>query len=135
MKFNSKNRTHRIMVWVSDEEKTLLETKADYYSYGSAAAYIRDACIYEKVTKVDVKNSDKVCDSYSNYAKEIKKITRELRNLIKYATNIDDFTKQEIKSLMLDVINNQKEMINIVTNKLDFEVWQEINREKEMEEQ
>ena len=54
MNFNSKNRTHRIMVWVSDEEKTLLETKADYYCYKSFAAYIRDAAIYEKVTKVDM---------------------------------------------------------------------------------
>ncbi len=134
MKFNSKNRTHRIMVWVSDEEKTLFETKADYYNYKSAAAYIRDACIYEKVTKVDVKNSDRICDSYSNYAKEIKKITREIRNLIKYA-NLDDFTKQAIKSLMFDVINNQKEMIKLITDKLDFDVWQEINREKQMEEQ
>lgn len=135
MKFNSKNRTHRIMVWVSDEEKTLLETKTDYYNYKSTAAYIRDACIYEKVTKVDIKNSDKICDAYSNYAKEIKKVTREIRNLIKYATNLDDITIQTIKSLMLDVVNNQKKMIKLVTDKLDFDVWQEINREKQIGEQ
>lgn len=135
MKFNSKNRTNRIMVWVSDEEKTLLETKADYYCYKSFAAYIRDAAIYEKVTKVDVKNSDKICDAYSSYAKEIKKITREIRNLIKYNTNLNDLTIQDLKSLMLNVINNQKEMLKLVTDKLDFDVWQEINREKQMEEQ
>lgn len=134
MKFNSKNRTTRIMVWVSDEEKTLLETKADYYNYKSFAAYIRDACIYEKVTKVDLKNSDKVCEAYSNYAKEIKKITKELKNLIKYNAILDDISKQTIRSLMLNVMNNQKEMLKLVNDKLDFEVWQEINREKQMEE-
>lgn len=134
MKFNSKNRTNRIMVWVSDEEKTLLETKADYYCYKSFAAYIRDAAIYEKVTKVDLKNSDKICTAYSEYAKEIKKVTREIRNLIKYNTSLDDFTMQTLKSLMLNVMNNQKEMIKLVNDKLDFEVWQEINREKQMEE-
>lgn len=122
------------MVWVSDEEKTLLETKAKYYSYKSSAAYIRDACIYEKVTKVDVKNVDRVCDAYADYTKEIKKITREIRNLIKYATLLDDVTIQTMRSLMLNVINNQKKMLKLIDEKLDFEVWQEINREKQMEE-
>ncbi len=135
MNFNSRNRTNRIMVWVSDEEKTLLETKADYYCYKSFAAYIRDAAIYEKVTKVDLKNSDRICDAYADYAKEIKKITREIRNFIKYATNLDDLTTQTIRSLMLNIINNQKEMLKLVNDKLDFDVWQEINREKQMEEQ
>lgn len=123
------------MVWVSDEEKTLLETKADYYNYKSSAAYIRDACIYEKVTKVDLKNSDKVCEAYSNYAKEIKKITKELKNLIKYNAILDDISKQTIRSLMLNVIKNQNEMYKLINDKLDFYVWQEINRKKQMEEQ
>lgn len=135
MKFNSKNRTTRIMVWVSDEEKTLLETKADYYNYKSSAAYIRDACIYEKVTKVDLKNSDKVCEAYSNYAKEIKKITKELKNLIKYNAILDDISKQTIRSLLLNVIKNHNEMYKLIYYKLDFYVWQEINRKKQMEEQ
>lgn len=135
MKFDSKNRTNRIMVWVSDEEKTLLETKAEYYNYKSFAAYIRDAAIYEKVTKVDLKNSDKICDAYSQYAKEIKKITKELRNLIKYNTSLDDMSMQTIKLLMLNVTNNQKEMYKLVNDKLDFYVWQEINSEEQMEEQ
>lgn len=135
MKFNSKNRTNRIMVWVSDEEKTLLETKADYYCYKSFAAYIRDAAIYEKVTKVDMKNSDRICDAYADYTKEIKKITRELRNLIKYATSLDDVSIKAVKSLMFNVINNQKDMLKLIDEKLDFDVWQEINREKQMEEE
>lgn len=122
------------MVWVSDEEKTLLETKAEYYNYKSFAAYIRDACIYEKVTNVDVENADKICDAYADYTKEIKKITKEIRNLIKY-TALDDLTKQNIKSLMFDVINNQKQMLKLIDEKLDFDVWQEINRKKQMEEQ
>lgn len=133
MKFNSKNRTNRIMVWVSDEEKTLIETKAEYYSYKSFAAYIRDACIYEKVTKVDVKNADMICDAYSNYAKEIKKITKEIRNLIKFDTRLDDLSIQTIRGLMLNVVNNQKQMKKLIEEKLDFDVWQEINREKQME--
>ena len=41
---------------------------------------------------------------------------------------------QTLKSLMLNVMNNQKEMLKLVNDKLDFEVWQEINREKQMEE-
>lgn len=135
MKFSSEKRKNRIMVWVSDEEKTLIETKAKYYNYRKIAPYIRDAAIYEKVTKVDLKNSDKVCDAYSEYSKEIKKITKELRNLIKYNTSLDDMSRQLIKSLMLNVTNNQNAMYKLVNDKLDFYVWQEINRKKQMEEQ
>lgn len=134
MKFDSEKRKNRIMVWVSDEEKTLIETKAEYYNYRKLAPYIRDAAIYEKVTKVDLKNSEKICDAYSEYAKEIKKITKELRNLIKYNTRLDDMSMQTIKSLMLTVTNNQKAMYKLINDKLDFYVWQEINRNRQMEE-
>lgn len=122
------------MVWVSDEEKTLLETKAKYYNYNSFASYIRDASIYEKVTNVDVKNVDKICDAYADYTKEIKKFIKEIRNIIKYSNLFDDLTIQNIKSLMFDIINNQKKMLNLLNEKLDFETWQEINRKKQMEE-
>ena len=64
-----------------------------------------------------------------------KKITRELRNLIKYATSLDDVSIKAVKSLMFNVINNQKDMLKLIDEKLDFDVWQEINREKQMEEE
>lgn len=134
MKFNSKTRKNRIMVWVSDEEKTLLETKAEYYNYKSFAAYIRDATIYEKVTKVDFKNADRICDAYADYTKEVKKIIKELRKLLKFSTSLDDLTIQTIKSFLFDITNNQKEMLNLINTKLDFDTWQEINRKKQMEE-
>lgn len=121
------------MVWVSDEEKTLLETKAKYYNYKSFASYIRDASIYEKITNVNVKNVDKICDTYADYTKEIKKFTREIRNIIKYSSLLDDLTIQNIKSLMFDIINNQKKTLNLLNEKLDFETWQEINHKKQME--
>ena len=36
---------------------------------------------------------------------------------------------------MFNVINNQKDMLKLIDEKLDFDVWQEINREKQMEEE
>ena len=50
MEFNSKQRRKSIKVWLSDEERILVESKAEYYGYKRLAKYIRDAAIYEKVT-------------------------------------------------------------------------------------
>ena len=46
---NLKKRNTRIMVWVSDEEKAIVEGKAKYYGYKNLAPYIRDSAIHEKV--------------------------------------------------------------------------------------
>lgn len=55
MKFDSKTRRKSIKVWVSDEERCLLEIKSKFYGYNTLASYIRDAIIYEKVTYIDLK--------------------------------------------------------------------------------
>ena len=131
MKFNSKNRTKRIMVWVSDEEKLLLEAKANYYNYKSFAAYIRDAAIYEKVTYVDVKKQDEIYHAYAENTKELKKIAKEIRHLSKYATQINN---NDINSMMIFMLKNQKNMLDLIDKKLDLDVWQEINRNKKIKE-
>ena len=56
MDFNSKQRRKSIKVWLSDEERILVESKAEFYGYKRLAKYIRDAAIYEKVTYVNLKN-------------------------------------------------------------------------------
>ena len=37
------------MVWVSEDEKNLLEAKAKFYGYKTFAAYIRDAAVFELI--------------------------------------------------------------------------------------
>ena len=60
-----KTRRKSIKVWVSDEERALLEAKVNYYGYKRLAEYVRDAIIYEKVTNVDLKGKEEIYAAYS----------------------------------------------------------------------
>ena len=135
MEFNSKNRTKRIMVWVSNEEKILLEAKANYYCYKSFASYIRDAAIYEKVTHVDVASQDEIYNAYVQNTKELKKITKEIRRISKFATQVNDADIHNVTSLMLTIIKNQDNMLKLIDTKLDLDVWKEINHNKHLQEE
>lgn len=130
MEFNSKQRRKSIKVWLSDEERILVESKAEYYGYKRLAKYIRDATIYEKVTHVDLKNKEELYIAYAENTKELKKITKEIRHISKYATKITDETKKDILDAMYAVLRNQKAMIKLIDEKLDLDVWKEVNHNK-----
>lgn len=130
MEFNSKQRRKSIKVWLSDEERILVESKAEFYGYKRLAKYIRDAAIYEKVTHVDLKNKEELYIAYAENTKELKKITKEIRYISKYATRLTDETKKDILDVMYAVLGNQKAMIKLIDEKLDLDVWKEINHNK-----
>lgn len=130
MNFNSKQRRKSIKVWLSDEERILVESKAEFYGYKRLAKYIRDAAIYEKVTYVDLKNKEELYVAYSEDTKELKKITKEIRHISKYATQLNDEQRKDLLDLMFAVLRNQKAMIKLIDEKLDLEVWKEVNHNK-----
>lgn len=130
MEFNSKQRRKSIKVWLSDEERILVESKAEFYGYKRLAKYIRDAAIYEKVTYVNLKNKEELYVAYAENTKELKKITKEIRHISKYATRLTDETKKDILDVMYAVLRNQKTMIKLIDEKLDLDVWKEINHNK-----
>lgn len=130
MDFNSKQRRKSIKVWLSDEERILVESKAEFYGYKRLAKYIRDAAIYEKVTYVDLKNKEELYIAYAENTKELKKITKEIRHISKYATRLTDETKKDILDVMYAVLRNQKAMIKLIDEKLDLDVWKEVNHNK-----
>ena len=130
MEFNSKQRRKSIKVWLSDEERILVESKAEFYGYKRLAKYIRDAAIYEKVTYVDLKNKEELYVAYAENTKELKKITKEIRHISKYATRLTDETEKDILDVMYAVLRNQKTMIKLIDEKLDLDVWKEINHNK-----
>ena len=127
MYFNSKQRRKSIKVWLSDEERILVESKAEFYGYKRLAKYIRDAAIYEKVTYVDLKNKEELYVAYSENTKELKKITKEIRHISKYATQLNDEQRKDLLDLMFAILRNQKAMIKLIDEKLDLEVWKEVN--------
>ncbi len=130
MKFNSKQRRKSIKVWLSDEERILVESKAEFYGYKRLAKYIRDAAIYEKVTYINLKNKEELYVAYSENTKELKKITKEIRHISKYVTQLTDETKKNILDIMYAILRNQKSMIKLIDEKLDLDVWKEINHNK-----
>ena len=133
MKFNSKERTKRIMVWVSDEEKALIEAKAEHYGYRQLAGYIRDSAIYENVTMVDLKNKNEVLKAYSDNTQELKKIAKEFRHLNKYATQLSSEDLDNISLMIVSILKRQKEMLKLIDNKLDLDVWKELNHNRIVE--
>lgn len=130
MEFNSKQRRKSIKVWLSDEERILVESKAQYYGYKRLAKYIRDAAIYEKVTYIDLKNKEQLYSIFSDNTKQLKKITKEIRHISKYATQLSNESTKDLLDVMYAVLRNQKSMIKLIDEKLDLDVWKEINHNK-----
>ncbi len=129
---NSSQRRKSIKVWVSDEERSLIEAKAHNYCYRRLAPYIRDAAIYERVTKVNIKAQDEILNAYADNTREIKSIVKDIRHICKFATQISERDRQELLDLMKAIYKKQKAMLALIDKKLDLEVWQEINRNKEV---
>lgn len=133
MEINSEIRRKRIKVWVSDEERALIEAKAEYYGYKTLASYIRDAAIYEKITNIDFNNRKEIYDAYSANTKELKKIAKEIRHLSKYATQLSQSDLTNISNTMFNILKKQKEMLNLIDTKLNLNIWQEINHSDKKE--
>lgn len=130
MDFNSKQRRKSIKVWLSDEERILVESKAEYYGYKRLAKYIRDAAIYEKVTYVNLKDKEELYTAYAENTKQLKNITKEIRHISKYATQLSENELQNLMKIMYGILKNQKTMIKLIDEKLDLDIWKEINHNK-----
>lgn len=135
MNTNSNNRNKIIKARVTKDEEILVKTKANLYGYKNLSKYLIDAAIYEKITHIDLENQMEIYNAYANNTKELKKITKEIRNICKYSTLLNDTNIATIKSIMFTIINNQKEMLKLIDEKLDLRVWQEINRNKHTQEE
>lgn len=126
MEFSSKSRDKRIMVWVSKEEKALIEEKAKYYGYKQLAGYIRDSAIYEKVTKYNIENKNEILSAFSNNTKELRKIAKDFNNIRKYATHISKEDLENINIMVINVLKKQKILLKAINEKLDLEVWKQL---------
>ena len=135
MNEDSKNRTKIIKARVTEDEEILVKTKAKIYGYKNLSKYLIDAAIYEKITHIDLDNQMKIYNAYAKNTKELNKILKEIRTMCKYATQLNSIDVSNIKSIMFTIINNQKEMLKLIDEKLDLQVWQSINRIKEKQEE
>lgn len=130
MELNEKKRRKSIKVWVSDEERKLVEAKAEFYGYTRLAKYVRDAVIYENVTNMNIVGKEEILNAYAENTKYLKMVLKEIRHISKYATQIDEYKRKEIVNLMFGMFKNQKTMLNVIEEKLDLDVYKEINHRK-----
>ena len=130
MEFNAKERSKRIDVFISKEEHALLKAKANYYGYTMLSRYIRDAVIYEKVTNVDLEGKNEIYEAYSKNTEELRKFTKEVRHISRYATQINQEDLKLLNDSMIKILQNQKEMLKRIDLKLDLDVWKEINHKE-----
>lgn len=135
MEENKNNRTKLIRARVTEDEVVLIKTKAKYYGYKNLSKYLIDAAINERVTHFDLKGKKEIYDAYSENTKEIRKFVKEIKHLNKYATQIDSIKISRITNLMFQIIKNQKDMLKLIGEKLDYNVWQEINRNNQVQEE
>ena len=111
----------------ADIQKYLDTQKADIDRTNSEKA------IYEKVTHVDLKSKNEIYEAYSNNTKELKKIAKEFRHFSKYATQISKDDLKDISIMMITILKKQKQMLQLIENKLDIDIWQEINKRDHIE--
>lgn len=130
MELNAKQRRESIKVWLSKEERSLVEAKAEFYGYKRLAPYVRDAVIYENVTYVDLKSKEELYKAYSDNTEQIKKIAKEVRHISKYATQLSSEDLKTLTNTMYGILRNQKAMIKLIDEKLDLDVWKQINHTK-----
>lgn len=130
MENDLKIRKEMVKARVSEEEKNIIKEKAKFYGYRNISNYIRDAAIYEKVTYVDLKNRKLIYDAYSENTKEIKEITKHIRHMCKFLTQIKDDDIRVLQGKLFRIIRLQQEMLKLIGKKLDLDVWQKINRNK-----
>lgn len=127
---NPDQRRKSIKVWVSDEERALVEAKAYNYGYRRIAPYIRDAAIYEIVTNYKIKGEEEILNVYCETSKEIKSIVKDIRHICKFATQISEEDRRELLELTKVIYKMQIKIRDVITKKLDLDMWQEINRNK-----
>lgn len=129
---NPDQRRKSIKVWVSDEERCLIEAKAKNYCYTRLAPYIRDAAIYERVTNYKIKGEDKIINAYCESNKEIQSMLKDVKHICKFATQISESKRQELLDLTKAIYKMQIKIRDLIAKKLDLEMWQEINRNKKI---
>lgn len=127
------NKNRIIKARVNEYEESLIKEKAKYYGYKSLSKYLVDAAIYERITNCDLKNQQLIYDAYAQNTKEINKLTREIRLIRKFATQLNNDNIKNLNSLLFTIIQKQSEMLELIDRKMDLDVWEQINRQKLIE--
>lgn len=125
-----KEKTTSIFVRVSPEEKQLLDVKRKQYNYRYLSDYIRDASIYENIIVINLSSTNKMVDLFQTYIDEVRKYTKEVRRILKYATTINDDEKENLQQSLYKIYSSTKSLKNSINDNLDVEVIKKEAKER-----
>ncbi len=123
-------KVHSYKIRFSPEEKQLLDLKRQQYGYKYLSDYIRDASIYENVIQIDVSYTDAVVDLFQTYITEIRKFTKEVRRILKYATSLSDEERELLQQSLYRVYSQTKSLKKSVNDNLDIEAIVKQSKER-----
>ena len=92
--------------------------------------YIRDEAIYERVTNYKTKGAKEINNNYCESNREIQSIVKNIKHICKFAAQISELNREELFRLIKTIYKMQITIRDLITKKFDFEMWQEINRNK-----
>lgn len=129
-KLDDKEKRKKFPLWLSKGERLLLEAKAEEYGYIYLADYIREAAIYESLVKIELKGSEGLIKNYQEYNTEIKKYTKEVRRILRYATTISESEKEQLQNSLYAIYSEIKSLKKATEQKLDYEVIERMAKRK-----
>lgn len=129
-KLDDKEKRKKFPLWLSEGERLLLEAKADEYGYKYLADYIRDAAIYESLVKINLIGSEELINCFQDYIKEVKKYTKEVRRILRYATTLSEEEKNTLQISLYAIYNEEKSLKKATTEKLDYKIIEELSKRK-----
>lgn len=129
-KLDDAKKRKKFPLWLSEGERLLLEAKAEEYQYKYLADYIRDAAIYESLIKVNLEGSEDLISCYQKYISEVKKYTKEVRRILRYGTTLSAEEKELLQNSLFAVYSQIKSLKGTTEEKLDYEVIEEIAKNR-----
>lgn len=129
-KLDDAKKRKKFPLWLSEGERLLLEAKAEEYQYKYLADYIRDAAIYESLIKVNLEGSEDLISCYQKYISEVKKYTKEVRRILQYGTTLNAEEKELLQNSLFAVYSQMKSLKGTTEEKLDYEVIEEIAKNR-----
>lgn len=124
------NRRKQFRLWLSPAERELLEQKAELYGYKCLSYYLRDAALYESVIQIIPTGIEELLKEYNEYLTEMKKITKEVRRILKYDTHMSDDEKELLQHSLYKVYSQTKSLKKTTKEKVDYNILEKKGRAK-----
>lgn len=125
---NDRQKMYTIMF--TEEERKLLEAKAQTYNYRYLSDYIRDCAIYESVIQINIDYTESVNNLFQQYIDEIKKFTKEVRRILKWDTTTSAEEKEIIQQALYRVYSQTKSLKKSVNDNINVEVIEKESKKK-----